>query len=447
MSVFSKWELLKFLIKGVAFLIQNAMMCIFIYYLFISAFAWFKRKSKPAELYPIVSRFAVLVAAHNEELVVGNIIKNLKSLNYPKDMFDIFVIADNCDDDTAKVSEENGAIVYERFDNVKRGKGHSLEWMFDKLYKMKKKYDAVCIFDADNLASQNFLMEMNKQLCMGHKVIQGYLDSKNPTDSWISANNSIAFWIGNRLFQLPRYYLGFSCVLGGTGLVVSTDVLKDIGWGATCLTEDLEFTLKLVLKGMRVYWAHEAIIYDEKPLTLEQSWKQRTRWMQGQCDCIIRFFKDLIVKAYKDKDIVALDIALYLVQPIIAVINLLIMIIGVFTLIRNHYSYSYNQIYYGVPGYTNIGLPVYSNQSYGNSILFVTLITFFMMYINIFFLIIEKKLTFKTFIYFLTYPFYNFTWIPIIIQGFMKRNNKEWVHTLHTRVLDIDDIESMEKAV
>jgi cellulose synthase/poly-beta-1,6-N-acetylglucosamine synthase-like glycosyltransferase len=447
MSLLSKLEMINLLGKGLVFLLQSALMIVFLYYMSFSVFGWFKRKNVPVEKFPIKNRFAVLVAAHNEELVVGNIIKNLKSLNYPKDMYDILVIADNCDDNTARVALENGALVYERFDDVKRGKGYSLEWMFEKIYKMGGKYDAVCIFDADNLASPNFLLEMNKQLCMGHKVIQGYLDSKNPSDSWIAANNSIAFWIGNRLFQLPRYYMGLSCVLGGTGLVVSIDVLKDIGWGATCLTEDLEFTLKLVLKGMKVYWAHDAIIYDEKPLTLQQSWKQRTRWMQGQCDCIIRFFKDLLVKGFRDKDFTAFDIALYLIQPIIAVINSIVMISGVISLICNHYRYSYNQIYYGLPQLAGSNLHYYGSTGQSGSILTITLTTFFMLYINIFFLIIEKKLTFKTFIYFITYPFYNFTWIPIIIQGFFKRNNKEWVHTLHTRVLDINDVESLEKAI
>jgi len=357
------------------------------------------------------------VAAHNEEAVIGNIVRNLSTINYPRDMYDIFVIADNCTDKTAQVARENGAIVYERYNNVQRGKGFALEWMFEKVFVMEKKYDAVCIFDADNLVSSNFLMEMNKHLCMGHKVIQGYLDSKNPNDTWISGNNSITFWISNRMYQLPRYYLGLSCVLGGTGLVISTDVLKEIGWGATCLTEDLEFTLKLVLKGMKVYWAHDAVIYDEKPLTMAASWRQRTRWMQGQCDCIRRFFKDLLVKAVKDKDVVALDIALYLIQPMIVVINAIAMVFGVLVMINN----------------------LYTGETKGFTVaMLVVMIALF--YMHIFFVIIEGKLNNKTFAHYITFPFYNFTWVPIIIQGFMNRNRNEWVHTLHTRVLDIKDI-------
>ena len=305
----------------------------FTYYLVISTFGWMRRKELLVELFPIKNKFAIIISAHNEELVIGGAIRSLKALKYPKEMYDIFVIADNCTDNTAKVAKETGAKVFERFDRIKRGKGHSLEWMFKKLFEFEKQYDAICILDADNLVSSNYLLEMNKQLCLGNKVIQGYLDSKNPKDSWISGNYSISYWMSNRLFQLPRHYLGLSCALGGTGFVMSHDVLKQIGWEATCLTEDLEFSIRLVLKNMRVSWAHDAIVYDEKPLKLAQSWRQRKRWMQGHCDCASRFFWQLLKKAIKDMDIVALDSAMYLLQPLIIVINGIGLLGGIFNLI------------------------------------------------------------------------------------------------------------------
>ena len=196
-----------------------------------------------------------MVAAHNEEAVIANIVKNLKKINYPKHMYDIFVIADNCEDKTAEIARNLGVKVCERFDNDKKGKGYSLEWMFKRIFEMEVKYDAISVLDADNLVSSNYLMEMNKHLCLGHKVVQGYLDSKNPNDTWISGNNSIAFWVSNRLIQLPRYYLGLSCYLGGTGFIIATSVLKEIGWGANSLVEDLgiffktDFTRKKSLLG------------------------------------------------------------------------------------------------------------------------------------------------------------------------------------------------------
>lgn len=422
MNTTDNWDIIRLLIETTVYIFQAALLAVFVYYFFISVFGWFKRKEESASMYAPVNRFALIVAAHNEETVIGSIVRNLKCMNYPKDMYDIYVIADNCDDNTAKIAADNGAIVYERFDQARRGKGYSLEWMFKKLFDSDREYDAIGIFDADNLVSPNFLMEMNKQLCKGNKVVQGYLDSKNPSDSWISANYSIAYWISNRLFQLPRYYLGLSCALGGTGFVMTTDVLKQLGWGATCLTEDLEFSMKLVLKGMRVSWCHEAVVYDEKPLGMRQSWRQRKRWMQGHCDCARRFVKDLMVRALKNKDIVAFDCALYLLQPFIIALTGLALIAGLFAFF------------------------VHPNEYFRESKSIVyAFLTFVLTYMNIVFVFAEGKLSKKIIKYFLLVPVYSLTWIPIIIHGFIDRNKREWVHTLHTRALDISDVERLEK--
>ncbi len=423
MNIIATWKLLKFLLSSLGMVLQIPTWGVFFYYITISFAGWFRRREVGAGQFSPTHRFALIVPAHNEEKVVGKIVTNLKSLQYPRELYDIFIVADNCADSTARVASELGATVLERFDNIKKGKGYSLEWMFEKLFQMETQYDAVCIFDADNLVSANFLLEMNKQLFMGHKVVQGYLDSKNPYDSWISANNSIAFWIGNRMFQLPRYYLGLSSVLGGTGMMIATDVLKQIGWGATCLTEDLEFTIKVALKGMKVYWDHEAIAYDEKPLTMQQSVQQRIRWMQGQADCIARFFWPLTVQAIKKKDMVAFDLSVYLIQPLIVVINFFCLILGIFFM-------------------------AVAPQAAATTATSDTLFLFFMglMYINVIFLILERRYSLKTLAFFSTFPFYNLTWAPIVIKGFQNKNRKDWSHTLHTRVLDLAEIQHGKKA-
>jgi len=422
MDFIGLWKLFKFLVSSFGIILQIPAWGVFFYYILISLAGWFRRKEPDMGQFPVTHRFALIVPSHNEEQVVGMIVSNLKSLKYPRELYDIFVIADNCTDTTARVARELGAIVMERVDHVKKGKGHSLEWMFNKLFQMETKYDAVCIFDADNLVSDNFLMEMNKHLSMGHKVVQGYLDSKNPFDSWVSANNSIAFWIGNRMFQLPRYYLGLSCVLGGTGMMIATETLQKIGWGATCLTEDLEFTVKVALQGMKVYWAHDAVIYDEKPLTMRQSIHQRVRWMQGQADIIARFIGPLVRQAIKKGDMVAFDLALYLVQPIIIVINFFCLIMGIFFMIVS---------------------PQPATDAASNML---TVFIVGLLYINVIFLILERHYSLKTLFFFFTFPFYNLTWAPIVMKGFKNKDQKEWFHTMHSRVLDISEMQQGTKA-
>lgn len=399
-----------------------------LYCLFISLFGFHKKKES-SSIKP-KKRFALIVAAHNEETVISDIVLSLGRLDYPKEMYDIFVIADNCTDNTADRARKNGALVYERFNADKRGKGYALEWMFKKIFKMKKSYDAVVIFDADNITCKNFLNAMNKKLCEGYKVVQGYLDSKNPQDTWITGSYSISFWANNRMFQYSRDNLGMSSQLGGTGCCIDIKMLEKLGWGATCLTEDLEFTCKLVSNGYKVGFAYDAVIYDEKPLTLIQSWKQRRRWMQGYADVAERYFFKLLKKGIKERSFTAIDCAIYTIQPVLFILMGISTVIGVGKLLLSTYNYLFD---------TTILVGSLSNTG-----LFTTLtgILAIIMYLYTpFLLLLDKKFNFKILIYYIILPVYAITWLPISIQGILNRKNKEWSHTLHTRNVDIKDFE------
>jgi len=402
-------------------LIQIFIFIINCYYLSISIFAWRKRKEESSAKYPPKKRFALVIAAHNEELVIGHVVDSLQKQNYPRLLYDIFVIADNCTDRTAEIAASHGAIVFKRYNNEQRGKGFALDWAFNKIFDMSDRYDAICVFDADNVVSSNFLNEMNKQMCKGYKIVQGYIDSKNPFDSWITCSYSIAFWLSNRIYQLPRHYLGLSCGLCGTGFCIDINILKEIGWGATCLTEDLEFTMKLCLNNYKVSWAHNAVVYDEKPLTLKQSWNQRKRWMQGHADCAGRFLKPLFKKAFKEWDLLAFDCAVYLFQPIrfifIGLMNIMMWIQTIYPQ-SPFFSLKYifpTQIWY---------VFVLFQLLYGPAIV-----------------LSEKKFNLKVLWGFVIYPFYCLTWLPITIQGFISKNKRDWSHTLHTREITINDLE------
>lgn len=421
--------ILKSVINILSKVFTQVVFIISMYYLCISFFGIYKKNDE--KKFDPQKRFALVVAAHNEELVIQDIIYSLKLLNYPKDLYDIFVIADNCSDKTAIKAKKAGANVFVRYNEQKKGKGYALEWMFNIIFKMKKNYDAVCVFDADNLVSRDFLCEMNKRLCEGYKVIQGYLDSKNPKDSWITGSYSISFWVSNRMFQLSRKNLGLSSQLGGTGFCIDIQVLKQLGWGATCLTEDLEFSCKLILNGYKVGWAHDAVIYDEKPLTLKQSWKQRKRWMQGFADVASRYFFKLMKRAITKLDFKALDCALYSIQPIV------IVLLGISAIISGlkYIMKAYNVI-------TNFNTVVYSLNF--NMITIVIVAFAILQYVYTpFILFLDNKLDLKIFWYYVIYPIYSITWLPISIQGMLNKNKKEWEHTHHSRSVKITDIEKV----
>lgn len=413
--------------RAIVSIFTNVVLIISMYYMILSVFGIVKRKDK--HQFEPEKSFALVVAAHNEEAVIEGIVKSLHKVDYPRELYDIYVIADNCTDNTANIARNAGAIVYERFNKDLRGKGYALEWMFSKLFKLEKQYDSVVVLDADNLVSKNFLKAMNNKLCEGYKVVQGYLDSKNPKDTWITGCYSISFWSSNRMFQLSRSNLGLSNQLGGTGFCMDMDILKDLGWGATCLTEDLEFTCKLVLNGYKVGWAHDAVIYDEKPLTMAQSWAQRRRWMQGFADVASRYFFKLLKRSIKEFSFVALDCALYSIQPIVVIL------LGIATVT--------NVINYIVDAPQIIASAITMIQSANWTMINIGVVLGIVIQFvyTPFILILEKKLDVKIFLYYLLYSLYLITWLPISIQGIMNKKNKEWSHTAHTRKVNIEDLE------
>lgn len=268
------------IVKGLSTFQQVLVWIINLFWLYqfvISITSLIKFKEKPM-LTDKKHRFIIALPANNEESVIGNLIKSLKMQDYDKSLFDIYVIADNCTDKTAEVARKNGAIVYERFDETKKTKGYALNWFLDKMKDKKDDYDALLVFDADNVVDKNFLNVMNKKLCQGEVLVQGYRDIKNPTDTWVSGGYAIFYWTMNRLYHLARYNMGLSPLINGTAFMVKWDLLIDEGWNTKTLTEDIEFALINISKGVKLGWAKDAIVYDEQPLTFKQSWKQRERW-------------------------------------------------------------------------------------------------------------------------------------------------------------------------
>lgn len=284
--------------------IQNVLSFFLMFYSIYQIVMWAFVYNKPVKKKKITKkkhRFMAVISARNEENVIANLIESLKNQSYPKDKLDIYVIADNCTDNTAGVARDAGAIVYERFNEFKRSKGYALEWFFDiVLEEFPDKYDAFCVFDADNVVSPNFISKMNEKLCEGETVVQGYRDIKNPDETWVSANYAIFYWTMDRCYNYTRDKLGLSSLINGTGFMIAMSVLKeDGGWHTNTLTEDTETSMNVIAKGKKVAWANEAIVYDEQPTDFVVAWNQRLRWGVGTAQCL----KVCLPKMLKSKTI------------------------------------------------------------------------------------------------------------------------------------------------
>ncbi len=229
-------------------------------------------------------RFAVIISARNEEAVIGQLIESIKNQEYPAELIDTFVIADNCTDNTAQVARDAGAIVHERFNTELIGKGYALDWMFDIIRQdyAEKEYDAYMVFDADNLLDPHFVAEMNKTFSQGYRILTSYRNSKNFDDNWISAGSSLWFLREAKFLNNARMELGTSCAISGTGFLISADIIhQNGGWIHHLLTEDIEFTVDSVIHGETIGYCANAILYDEQPTLFRQFYAQRLRWAKG----------------------------------------------------------------------------------------------------------------------------------------------------------------------
>ncbi len=239
------------------------------------------RKFKPAKAN---HKYAILVAARNEEAVIGQLIDSIRQQDYPAELVDIYVVADNCDptDRTAEVARQMGAICYERHDMEHRTKGFALQYLVECIRRDRgiDAYEAYMIFDADNLLKRDFISRMNDSFDAGEKIVTSYRNTKNFDDNWISASYGVHWLRTVRSEHRARSLFRLATRIQGTGFLFAWEVIKD-GWNYTSLTEDRAFCADAVANGYKISYNNAAEFYDEQPVDLKAAWVQRVRWAKG----------------------------------------------------------------------------------------------------------------------------------------------------------------------
>jgi cellulose synthase/poly-beta-1,6-N-acetylglucosamine synthase-like glycosyltransferase len=261
------------------------------------------------------TRFAVLVPAHNEELLIRRVVGSLLAVDYPRDLYQLHVIADNCTDRTAELARAAGAIVHERFDPEQRGKGYALRWLFGPLLADPASGDAFVIVDADSTVNRGFLRALDRRMGRGAVAIQAYDTVLNVDASWGTALRYVAFCLLHYLRPLGRKLFTGSAGLKGNGMAFRRSVLEGMNWDAFSVTEDLQFHLDLLLGGHVVEFAPDAVVWSEMPGSLKAAHAQNARWESGRLDLLGDYVPRLLRAALARRRFVLFDAAMEHIIP------------------------------------------------------------------------------------------------------------------------------------
>ena len=254
------------------------------------------KKSKPLASPSKAHRYAVLIAARNEESVISGLLDSLRAQTYDMSLVTVFVAADNCTDSTAAIARAHGAVVYERFNQLNVGKGYALDFLLQHIgADYPAGFDGYFVFDADNILAPDYIERMNEMFSNGHEIITSYRNSKNFGGNWISAGYALWFLRESRYLNGARTRLGSSAAVGGTGFLFSQRILNEShGWRFYLLTEDIEFSVYHILRGEKIAICESAVLYDEQPTDFRQSCRQRLRWAKGYVQVFLRYGGQLL---------------------------------------------------------------------------------------------------------------------------------------------------------
>ena len=383
----------------------------------------FLKKDKPHRP-AVLHRYAVLISARNEQNVIGHLLDSINAQDYPKNLVTVFVVADNCTDNTAQVAREHGAVVYERFNHVKVGKGYALNELLGHIERdFGRVFDAFMVFDADNLLEPNYITEMNRTFSDGYEIITSYRNSKNYADNWVSSGYALWFLREAAFLNHSRHLMKTSCAVSGTGFLFSRRILEQRGgWNFYLLTEDIEFTIANVIAGERIGYCKDAVFYDEQPTTFRQSCRQRMRWARGYVQVFGAYGLKLLAGIPKRNGFACFDMAMAIMPAIV------LTVVGIAT--------NAAAAVLGFLAGQNVLIALWSaTQFLVNSyllMLFVGAVTTASEWKNI------RATTAQKILYAFTFPLFMLTYIPISFAALFKR--VEWKPIEHSVSVSLADM-------
>lgn len=403
--------------------------CCYTYQLFYVLVVLTRKPNKPQAFKN--HKFAVMIAARNERAVIGDLIASIKAQNYPQELIDIYVIADNCTDDTAAIAREAGACVFVRNNQEQVGKGYALDYGLQAIWQEfpNAGHEAYFVFDADNVLDSNYFAEMNKAFDSGAQVSTSYRNSKNFDSNWISAGYGVWFLREAKFLNQARITLSTSCAISGTGFFIASDILKKAGgWKWHLLTEDIEFSASSITDGIRIDYCPTAVLYDEQPTTFRASWNQRFRWAKGFYQVFAHYAWGLVKGIFKNERghkfacydmfmTIAPGMLLTVISVVFNTVILILQLTGVVSV--------------GVAFASSISSICFCLASYTMFMFAFGVLTIFVEWNNI------RATTARKMVTMITFPLFMLTYIPICLVALVKK--AVWTPITHNISVDVQE--------
>ena len=397
-----------------------------LYFALLAPFAFIKRKN-PIKKHDAKTKFAVLIAARNEGAVIGDLVASLTVQKYPAELYDIYVLVNNCTDQTENIARDAGAKIM-CVDAPVKSKGDVLKYAFEQLKPCD--YNAYIIFDADNEVHPDFLSHMNNAYQSGYLAAQGRKDSKNIEDNWLSASYSIFYYIQNFFFNKARTKINCSSAINGTGFMIDKTKVAET-FDPKTLTEDVELSIICAIKDIKIAYVEDAITYDEQPVDFKTSWNQRVRWSLGIMQCGKLYRGKLLLNFFRSGDLSCIDKFMFTLGPAMQVLSF---IVSVITIIFKIIGVPFQPFYTGP----------FSLEIIGSIVAFIAGAL-----VNVFVIAFYKRNILKSMHGILLFGLFTTSWLPINIVCFFKiiffKKKIEWVPVKHTSKSNINNIMTEEE--
>ncbi len=277
-------------------------------------------------------RFAVIVPAHNEGAHIARTVASLKTLQWPADAWQCVVVADNCTDDTAERALEAGALVWERHDPQRKGKGHALQFAFARCLA-DASIDAIVVIDADSLVSPNLLEAFAARFAQGAQAVQAWHGVANPQASWRTRLVALGYAAFHGVRGRGREALHVSAGLRGNGMGFTPELIKQHPFQLNSLAEDLEYGAQLGLAGIRVWHVDEARVDADIAARADAAGGQRHRWEAGRWQVVRQYALPLLRQGWAQRSPVCVELATELLTPPLAQLGLLWLLLWLASLI------------------------------------------------------------------------------------------------------------------